>query len=380
MKKILILGAGEMQVPIIEKCNVLGYETIVTDYSEEAPGLKRAKIPLVIDTLDKEKTLKAAQEYKIDGILTTSDAPVRTVAYVSNKLKLPGISEEAASIGTDKYLQRKILRKSGLNCPRFLQVINYDDLKRKVVNWSFPIIIKPVDSSASRGVSKVNDASYLKSAFLEAKEFSKSGNILGEEFITGKEYSIESLTQNGETSIVAITEKSVIKNSDYFVEERHVIPANLNGDQIDEIKKYVQQIIKLFEIDNSATHIEIMLNEKGPVLIELGVRLGGDFITSHLVPLATGVDMQKNIILLALNEKIEISRNLHKFAGVQFVHGGNYEPAKKAITKEDYFVKAELKDFSNISVKNSLDRLGYFIFTEETREKLLEKLDFKNIE
>jgi len=378
MKKILILGAGEMQIPIIEKCNSLGYETIVTDYSKEAPGLKLAKVPLIIDTLNKDKTLQVAQEYKIDGILTTSDAPVRTVAFVCNKLGLSGISEKAASIGTNKYLQRELLRSSGLNSPQFIKSNNFDYLEREVAEFSFPLIVKPVDSSASRGVSKIMDIDSLKTAFLEAKEFSKSGDIIIEEFISGREYSIEGITQNGETVIVAITEKTVIKNSNFFVEERHIVPAELNSKQESAIKDYVKQVIKLFGINNSATHTEIMLTKQGPVLIELGVRLGGDFITSYLVPLATGVDMQKNIIFLALNKKIEVSGREQKFTGVQFVHDANFELAQEKITVENYFVKAELKSFKKTPVKNSLDRLGYFIFREETRAKLLEKLDFKN--
>lgn len=380
MKKILILGAGEMQVPIIIKCNSLGYQTIVTDYSENAPGFTEASVPLVIDTLDTEKNLEVAKEFQVDGVLTTSDAAVNTVAYICEKLSLPGLSRTAAKIATNKYLQREILYKNNLFSPRLVKTSKLGDVENKIANWTFPLVVKPVDSSASRGVIRVNAVKELRPAFTEAQKYSTSGNIIIEEFLKGTEYSVESITQHGITSVIAITEKYLIKDSDFFVEERHIIPANLHILQKENIINYVKRIIGLFQINNSATHIEIMLTKTGPVLIELGARLGGDYITSHLVPLSTGVDMEKNIILLALNEKIEVSPTLNKFAGIQFLHGKNYQSAKEILEEDNSWIKSEFKKFKDSPVKNSLDRLGYFIFQEESRERLIKKLNFNKRE
>lgn len=377
MKKILVIGAGQMQLPLIRKCNALGYYTIVTDGSKNAPGLKEANAPLVIDTLDCENTLKAGKEYGIDGVITGSDFPVNTVAYVCEQLNLKGISRKGAEISTNKYLQRKILHDNHIAVPQFVHANNLSSVKDLLQSFKYPLVIKPVDSSASRGVLKVHTKEELENAFPEAIQQSKSGQVIVEEFVKGNEYSVECLTQNGKTRMVAITEKTTIKSNSYFVEESHVIPADLSPLQTNEIGEYIQKIIPLFELDNAASHIEIKVTDKGPVLIEMGARLGGDFITSDLVPLATGIDILAMAILIALDQPIQIEEKSQKFSGVQFIHKDNYEQALQASKQENYAVKMEINSYNDAPVQSSLDRLGYLIFQEESRMELQKKLRLK---
>lgn len=374
MKTILILGAGEMQIPIIEKCNNLGLRTVVTDYSAKAPGLNLAAIPVVLDTLDMEGTLEIAKEYNVDGILTTSDQPVKTVAYVCEMLNLKGLNRAAAELSTDKFLQRYLLAQKGILIPKFLKVKEIYEVKDALTNWRFPVIVKPVDSSASRGVSQIDCIDELDKAFKEAKNASRSGEIIVEEFIVGNEYSVECLTQNGKTHVIGITEKFTVPNLNYFVEEKHIIPADLSNEHILELSDYTKKIIEIFDIDNSATHTEIKLTKEGPILIELGARLGGDFITSHLVPFATGVDMERNIILIALNEPVEVIKKIDRHAGIQFIHKYNYFDVKEMLGFKDYEKKV-VHPFSLKDLKSSLDRLGYLICTDDSREGLLKKFN-----
>lgn len=377
-KKLLILGGGEMQVPVIEKCKSLGFYTIVTDMSEQAPGFRFADLSLIMDTNDTSATLNAAKENKVDGILTTSDAPVNTVAYVCHELNLFGLSKKSAEISTNKVLQREILKENDFKTPGYKKIKDSNEINSKTWEMSFPVVVKPVDSSASRGVCKVSVFEELNEAVANALSFSKSGVVVIEEFIEGREYSIESLTQNGITYIIAITEKGVVGNSSYFVEERHIIPADLTQEKSIEIEQYVKQIMVLFNIDNSATHIEIKMTKTGPVLIELGARLGGDFIASDLVPLATGVDMLENVILIALGQPIKINKTKQCFSGIQFLHKDNYHQAVKASLKLNFAEKWEFKQFKDAPLKNSLDRLGYFIVEEEnSRKELLRKLNLE---
>lgn len=377
MKSILIIGAGKMQLPMILKCNDLGYRTIVTDGSKDAPGLKEASIPLVIDTLDLNNSLEAAKEYQVGGAITTSDSPVNTVAYVCEQLNLSGINRKGAKISTNKHLQRQILHDNRIRVPNFVRTNCLSNVKHLLQDFKYPLVIKPIDSSASRGVTKIDAENELEQAFSQAVRQSRSGQVIIEEFVVGDEYSVECLTQNGQTNIVAITEKATIKSDYYFVEERHIVPASLSAFQTTEIEQYVHKILPLFEVDNTASHIEIKLTDQGPVLIEMGARLGGDFITSDLVPLATGINIMELAILIAMGQPVGLGETEKKFAGIQFIHKDNYEQAIKACKKEGFAVKWEIGPYSSAPVRSSLDRLGHMIFQEKNREDLERKLSLK---
>ena len=380
MKSIFIIGAGIMQIPVILEAKKLGYKVIVSDRNFNAEGLKYADIPLVIDTLDIVNTLKAARELDIDGIITASDMPVRTVAYVCNKIGLPGLTPSTALISTNKYLLREELSKSDLTTPKYTKFEKYTD-NDIIEQFKFPFILKPVDSSASRGVSLVRKKSELKDAFYEALKYSYSGEVLCEEYINGREFSVETLTQNNETTIVAITEKFTKGfNLQYFVEDRHIIPASLTNAEYSLIEETIMKALNIIGLNDSASHSEIKLTEKGPVIIEIGARLGGDYITSDLVPLATGVNMIENIIKLSLGEQINTLKNKNRYAGVQFVNSENYVLVVRHIQKnksDPRIIRFDLQEYvANKELKNSLDRLGYYICTADTRDELLNLLNY----
>jgi carbamoyl-phosphate synthase large subunit len=368
-KKIMILGAGQMQVPIIKKCNELNLCTIAVDFDNKAPGFKYSDLRIFLSTHDKEGVLKEAKKLNIDGVLTTSDFPVRTVAYLSEKLNLNGLSQRSALISTDKYLLREILKEKKLNYPKYVKVIGINDLSK--IDF-FPAIIKPIDSSASRGVKKVNTKEELYNEYEISKSFSTNGIVIVEEYINGKEYSIESISVNGKHKIIAITEKITIgKENGYFVEYAHKLPAELNTLNCNLILKTTNDGLTAIELENSLSHTEIVISNKKAYIIEIGARLGGDFIGSDLVCLSTGIDMLKNVISLSIGEKLDLLPKLNKFSGIQFIIPKNYYSAKKFLKqKSKDIVDFELNQYRKITIKNSLDRLGYIIFTSHTREGL----------
>ena len=378
MKRLLIIGAGEMQVPIIKKAKQLGHYCIVSDINPEAPGFNFADKSVISSTFDKEKTLECAIANKIDGVLTTSDYPVRTVAYICEKLNLKGISTYSAKICTDKYKQRQAMLGYNFYNPKHFLISTDDDLTQIINNLEYPLIVKPIDSSASRGVTKVANKEELLNAINYAKQYSLHQKVIIEEFIDGLEYSVECITQDRNIHIIAITQKDTKgANNKYFVENKHIVPANISYNLENKIHKYVKQIIKIFKIDNSAIHAEIKISSKGIVLIELGARLGGDFITSDLIPLATGIDMLENAIRIALNEQVNITQTKSLYAGIKFVNTENYNNARDHITKNtDSIFKYELKPYKNVSLTNSLDRLGFIISCCENRKDLEKILNF----
>jgi len=380
-KKIIIIGAGEMQVPVIVTAKKLGLYVITIDANINAQGNKYADLALKIDTNDKTEIFKTAKKHQIDGILTTSDYPVRVVGYVCDKLGLSGLTYSAAKLGTNKYLLRNHLRNQKFLTPKY-QLLDNDNLDLAVIDY-FPVVVKPIDSSASRGVRKVKNLKDLQSVYKDAKKYSKSGEVLIEEFLDGPEYSVETLSQDKKTNIIAITEKKTKGYDDiYFVEDRHLIPANITIEEQDQIHTIVHKAIKAIGLDNSASHTELKLTNRGPVIIEIGARLGGDYITSDLVPLATGVNMLENIINISLGNKIDIEKSKNNFAGIQFVNSGNYYSVKKHIENIKTvtgFIKSELKKYKEIELKNSSDRLGYYICVCDTREGLNKLLNNKDL-
>jgi carbamoyl-phosphate synthase large subunit len=369
MQRILILGAGEMQLPIIQKAIESSIYTIVVDMDAKAPGLLIANKTALISTIDYDKILLLAKEEHIDGILTTSDFPVNIVAKVAQELSLPAMSVNVAKICTDKYLQRSLLKEHKIKTPIFKLIEAISELEG--VDY-FPLVIKPVDSSASRGVKKVANFEELQFQYLKSKEYSKKGKVIVEEFLEGREFSVEAITQKGITNIIAITEKLTNKSDNgYFVEDCHIIPARITKEEYQTISNEVLNAIQAIEIDNSPTHTEVILNKTGAYIVEIACRLGGDYITSDLVPLATGVSMLQNLLNLSLGKEVAVTSKYNKVAAVQFLNQNNYkncvalvESGNKAI------IRSEIKPYHTNEISSSFERMGYVILNTNSIEEM----------
>lgn len=364
MKKILVLGAGVMQVPVIQKIKVMGHIPIVVDYDPQAPGFVYSTNNYLTSTLDYEGVLKIAKDEEVDGILTTSDAPVRIVARVAKVLGLKAMSEEVADICTNKLRQRCLFKRYNVGAPYF----DIIDKNNRDINFNlFPCIVKPIDSSASRGVSIAQVQSDLKYCIDFAFKYSKSDKILIEQFVGGREFSVETFTQDGQTTVVAITEKHLLDNG-YFVENVHIEPALVSENENNLIQQEVIKAIASIGLDNAPTHTEVKLWNGKVYIIEIACRLGGDYITADLVPLSTGVDMLANLIRLAIGDNIDVSRKWNKYAAIQFVNNTNYSACKSYIENNSHtIVRCEILPYSSNLIRNSLDRLGYIIIEGNNR-------------
>ena len=374
MSRLLILGAGQMQVPIIALAKELGHTTIVADFDPNAPGFKYADISSTVSTIDKDAVLQLAQSEKVDGILTTSDYPVRVVAYVSEKLGLPAMTQKVAEVCTNKYAQRVLFKENGVNTPFFIKCDLDSDLSNLT---SFPYIVKPVDSSASRGVEEVHNEQQLHGAVRVACSLSRSGNAIVESFIGGKEFSVETLTQGGITHIIQITEKLTRgEEQGFFVEDTHIEPARISNEEANAIREEVLRGTKAVGVNNCPTHTEIKLWNGKPYIIEMACRLGGDYITSDLVPLSTGISMMENLIHLSLGDPIDIEPKYHKWSCVQFLNEKNYYCCRDFIKSGDTHIRrSEVGKYRDSVIKSSLDRLGYIIMQANTKEEISDLLD-----
>lgn len=326
-KKIMILGASILQLPAIQKAKEMGLQIVAVDMNPNAIGFKEEGIiKEVISTIDIPAVVECAKKHCVDGVLTlSSDMPMRSVAAVSKELGLVGISEETALKATNKVCMREALKQSGVPIPRFYKVSSREEYNAATSSFNIPFIVKPADNSGSRGIVKIEDISD-KNLIFEAYDYSRSasrnGDVVVEEYMNGSEVSVETMTVNGECHIIQITDK-ITTGTPHFVEMGHTQPSQLDGKTKRKISEVAKLANKAVGIMNGPSHTEIIVTKDGPKVVELGARLGGDCITSHLVPLSTGVDMVESCIKIALGEEPDIGIKFSKGAAIRYLSCGS---------------------------------------------------------
>ena len=306
MKKVAIIGASELQNPLIIKAKEMGYETHVFAWKAGDIGEQTADYFYPISITEVDEILSICRKIKPAAITSiASDLASITVNKIANALGLPTNPVETATIATNKYEMRKTFLEAGLPTPRFVKV-NLDSDLSVVREMTMPIIVKPTDRSGSRGIFKVTSLDDLPKCVAEACANSFEKHAIIEEFIEGNEYSCECISQNGTHHFLAITKKFTT-GSPHFIEIGHMEPSDLNAVVI---KKALEQIFKALDALHvwcGASHSEFKVTPCGDIrLIEIGARMGGDCIGSDLVQLSTGYDYVKMTLQTALGEPLNV--------------------------------------------------------------------------
>ncbi|KPJ61502.1 MAG: hypothetical protein AMJ46_01465 [Latescibacteria bacterium DG_63] len=313
---VLVVGAGFLQSFLIRRVRDLGFTVVAVDRDPEAVGFGWAHKSEVVDIKDEQACLAVAIRERIDAILSVStDFAVRTVAFVAESLGLPGLSTDAARICTNKALMRRVLADQHVGSVAFATATSSAEAIEEASGIGFPCVLKPVDSVGSRGVSKAASTSQVADAFETASKASASGQVIIEEFIEGPEVSVEAITVDGETTIAAVTDK-LTSGPPHFVEVGHTQPSVFSNEVI--IRETVKRCVTALGIDCSATHTELKLTERGAAVIEVGARLGGDRITSDLVPLSTGIDLMEAVLLLSLGRNPDLIPKWAKGSAIRY--------------------------------------------------------------
>ena len=321
-KKIMILGASILQLPAIQKAKAMGLRVVAVDMNPDAIGFLEPGIEIeVISTIDIPKVLEAAKRHEIDGIMTlASDMPMRTVAVVAREMGLVGITEDTAIKATNKAAMRIALQSAGVPIPRFFKVSSQEEYEQAVGAMTGAFMVKPADNSGSRGVVKVDFPTNPKAvaqAYRYSLQSSRSGDVVVEEYMQGPEVSVETLTVDGICHVVQITDK-LTTGAPHFVEMGHSQPSALPPDIVEEIRQVVIAANHAVGITNGPSHTEIIVTAEGPKIVELGARLGGDCITTHLVPLSTGVNMVECCIRIALGETPALQKKWKKGSAIRY--------------------------------------------------------------
>lgn len=385
MKKIVIIGASDLQNPLILKAKEMGFETHVFAWECGDIGEKTADRFYPVSIVEKEAILEKCREIGPDAVATiASDLAAITVNYLANALGLPANPPETAFIATNKYAMRSTFRDNGIPTPAFAKVGPGDDLS-EITKMRLPIIVKPTDRSGSRGIFKLTSLDGLEEAIKEAASSSFEKKAIVEEYIEGNEYSCECVSQNGVHHYLTVTKKFTT-GAPHFIETGHLEPSDLDEETCLKVKEHVFKALDALHITCGASHAEfkILPDTKEVRLIEIGARMGGDCIGSDLVRLSTGYDFVKMVIQAAVGEPIDLNKQEHcNAAAVRYAFCdediARYEWIKQNHT-ETIYRASEMHRKEEGAVTDSSTRCGFYILTGNSAEEIcaLAELPLKN--
>ncbi len=312
MKKILIVGAGFLQAFVIRKAKAMGYFTLAVDADPDAEGFKFADKSAAINIVDEKACLEFAKAEKIDGVLTAAtDYGVLTASYIAEQMGLPGLNYESAKLIKNKYLVRNCLYDNHVDDTKQTYEVNVDsDIQSLAKILDYPVMVKPCDGSGSRGASRVDSAVDLYSACQYAMAGSITRRAEIETFITGQEYGAESLVVNGEVHVLGVMRKWMT-TPPYYAELGHAIPNGLPKDIESKVINCVVKAIKSLGINHGSVNMDLLITKQGSVhIIDIGARMGGNLIGSHIIPYGTGIDYMGNMIRAAVGDPTDFQSKM----------------------------------------------------------------------
>ena len=312
MKKILVVGGGAYQVPLIKRVIALGYEAYCIDGNLNAVGFAYATDYRNIDVLDKEACLEYAAQIGIDAVMTYgATLTLPTVSYIGEMLGLPVLPAETAEISKNKYEIKKRLADHGCNMKgEFFPLHSVDDHQ----DFTLPCVIKPSDGSGSKGVSLVHNVDALQDAIRYALDCARFGEIYVEHYIQGDEYSVEAFVAHGEIYIYAIVKTTFERLPDGEISYGHRVPAGICCETERDIADEVRKAICALNITMGSVNFDVIVSDddRKPYIIDCGIRVGQNLIASHFVPLSRGVSVIDHTIALALGQEVDAKPRFSK--------------------------------------------------------------------
>lgn len=297
-KRLMILGAGPFQAPAIRKASAAGCHVITVDYCPDNVGHAYGQQYVNLSTVDRGGVLQAARDLAIDGICTfSSDVAIPTVAHVCEQLGLPGASSTVAETMATKHRFRAFLKQARLTCPDFLSGNSLGTISASLPALQPPVIFKPVDTSGSRGVTRIDrfDPASVAQAFLKAQGFSRSKTVCVEEFVTGTEVGGDAILINGQIAFIAITHKHLHG----FVVTGHSLPTNISTQDQARVTRQLECICDALGYRSGPLNFDAIVAGDEVIVLEMSARNGGNGIPA-VIERATGVDVEQAAICLAL--------------------------------------------------------------------------------
>jgi biotin carboxylase len=381
----MILGASRYYVRCIAAAKELGCWVLVTDRNPQAEGFRFADHSEVVDISDIPASIALARRYRVAGVVAVNDFGVPTAAAIADALGLAGITKQAAEYATSKAWMRRIWVTSNVPSVNFRVVATLADAYAAAEEMNqWPLIVKPADSrgGGSRGVSRVDCKRELPHALTFAQSFYADKSVVLEEFLEGTEHSLETVTDQGQTFVLAASDK-VKTPPPYRVDQSVIYPTAYEGSALRLMHEAAGNAVRALGITLGAAHVELCMTNQGPKLFEVGARCGGGGTPDPIVPWVTGIEMLKEVIRLALGERAHcltasaargcVYRFLTPSPGrIRAVSGIEQVKTWPNILDGEMLLKAgdEIRP-----VKTGGDRAGFLIAAGETRQEAIDLAD-----
>lgn len=389
MSKVLILGAGEGQIPLILKCKKKGFVTLIVSPNDSFPGVILADRVFYFDVRDKYSILAIAQEEDIDAVITDQlDEAVVTVAFIAERLNLKGIGIDTAMKFTNKSYMKKLASSLGINVPLNEVAVSQNEAIHIAHKIGYPVIIKPIDGASSKGVYKIDNDMQMRVNFSKSKSYSLQKKVLVEQFIEKEmEYCVEAYTRNFQVKNLAIGHRDYFKLEHVFIPQATLLIDSLSAKS--DIERQIMDINKAliegFLLPFGITHGEYIVekNTKKIFLVEIAARGGGVGISSDLIPACCGVD----VISLLLED---VAGNNRSF-DIKIVRGASAYfcyllPEGKILKIENLNKISELDNILKViinvkegeetfSYENKYARKGPFLVTGRDKKECYETLE-----
>ena len=387
MEKIIILGAGPYQLHLIERAKELGNYVITITPEGDYPGIKVADKTYYHDAKDEEYALWVAREENVNGIISDQgDIFVRPVAYVAENMGLPGNGYETAKLYTNKYMMRRKSQELGLATIESRLVRTLDEAKLAYEELGGETIIKPVDASSSRGVSKVFSMEDLIAAWDEAKEVSRSGDVIIEQYINGPQYEVDSIAVNGHVVPLMYADLKEFNIPNVFSSATRLYPSVADDETVRRLLEYSNKINEGFGMIQGISHNEYIIDEKtGEIyLIEGALRGGGTFIASDIAYLQTGIDTADFLVKVALGKLDDVPE--FEMNRCHCGYAAFYLPAGEVVSTEgleevkalDYVVNMKMNGThvgTKLGAMSDKNQRHAIVLYADTREELLARIE-----
>ena len=312
--KLLIIGAGIGQVPLLQKAQARGIHVTVASIPGPYPCFDLADDVIYKNIYDRDGIVEIAKQKGITAVISDqNDLMMPTVAYVAEKLGLPGNRFETVMTYCNKNLFRDACDKAGVPCPKHIAIDN-DDTEFDGFNCPFPWIVKPADSQSSIGIRKVSNIDEAKEALAVALEKSPTHSAIVEEFFEGREIVCEGFINEGKYYLLSFADRRYFDLKNLMIPSQTLFPSTLSEELRNSIVGYEQALTSLTNPSFAIVHSEYLVNETtGEVrIVESALRGGGVYISSDLIPLATGIDINEILLDKALGLEVDVDEIFRK--------------------------------------------------------------------
>jgi len=385
MRKLMILGAGIYQVPLILQAKKMGLYTVAVSRPGNYPGFAIADKIYELDTTDCEKVLAAAIRENIRGICTAgTDVAVKTVGYVCTRMGLSGLSEAAAEIVTNKAKMKEAFQKGGVSAAESQKIHTLQEAKQAAKELGFPVVIKAVDKSGSRGVIKTTVPEHLEEAYDQAMQETDLDYLLIEEFIEGVEIGVDAYVDHQEIRLLLPHDKFIYRVKGKTIPIGHQFPYPCSEKLSDEIQKQMKLAIRATGLQNCPVNADIFVNGEQAWVIEIGGRSGATCIP-ELISMHCGFNYYEQIIRGALGEISDFTEHSHNSCMAELlfskkngmITGINQEEIR-ALQKNGIGIQIDNPVGTRIEkFENGTNRIGHVIAPMDQKrefDKILKKI------